>query len=54
MKVKCIKEFSLAGQLYVKNEQYDLPAAQATDYAEYFEKSAPKPKTKKQKTQENK
>ena len=54
MKVRCIKEFTLAGMLYVKGDEYDLPAAKATDYAEYFEKMKTTPKNKSKKTEENK
>ena len=54
MKVKCIKGFTLAGTLYEEGGVYEMPTKIATDYAEYFERSAPKPRTKKAKTQENK
>ena len=54
MKVKCVKGFTLAGTLYEEGGVYEMPTKVATDYAEYFERSAPKPRTKKAKTQENK
>jgi hypothetical protein len=54
VKVKCVKGFTLSGVFYEDGEEYEMPVAVATDYAEYFERAAPKPRTKKMKTEENK
>jgi hypothetical protein len=54
IKVRCIKGFTFKGALYVEGEAYDMPLAEATDYAEYFEKMKTAPKNKAKKTQENK
>jgi uncharacterized protein YjlB len=54
MKVRCVRSFTLKGVLYVSGDQYDMPAKQATDYAEYFEKMKAYPKNKAKKTEENK
>ena len=53
MKVKCIKEFTLSGQLYSEGEKYDISAKDAKDYAEYFKKLST-PKNKQVETEENK
>jgi len=54
VKVECIKEFTLAGRLYAAGEQYDIPAKQAKDYGEYFERMTPPSPNKSKKTEENK
>lgn len=58
MKVRCIKTFTLKGVLHGLGGEYDVPAKEATDYAEYFEKvetkQTAKPKNKAKKTEENK
>ena len=54
IKVRCSKGFTLKGTLYVEGEAYDMPLAEATDYAEYFEKMKTAPKNKAKKTQVNK
>ena len=60
VQVKCIKTVTLGVTdiAYLEGNEYDVPAKQADDYSEYFErivaKKAAKPKTKKQETEENK
>tara|TARA_R100001530_G_scaffold65740_1_gene47055 strand:+ start:534 stop:701 length:168 start_codon:yes stop_codon:yes gene_type:complete len=54
VKVKCVKGFTLSGVFYEADQQYEMPAAVATDYAEYFEKMKAPPKNKAKKTKENK
>ena len=54
VKVKCVKGFTLKNIKYVKDEEYEMPLAQATDYSEYFEKMKAKPKNKSKATEENK
>jgi len=54
VKVRCIKEFTLGGKLYSRGDEYEMPAKQATDYGEYFEKMKSPPKNKAKQTEENK
>ena len=54
MKVRCIKEFTLAGTLFEKGGEYEMSVGQATDYAEYFEKMKVAPQNKAKKTKVNK
>jgi len=54
VKVKCVRGFTLKNIKYVKGDEYNIPAVDAKDYAEYFEKMKAKPKNKAKATEENK
>ena len=54
IKVKCIKEFTLKGRLYIAGDEYKMPAKEAKDYSEYFERMASVPNNKAKQTEENK
>ena len=56
VKVKCIKDVTISSVniAYLEGNEYEMPAKQANDYSEYFEKMETAPKNKAKKTTENK